>query len=172
MFHPIESFIFSHDGKTYLAEVYPDECGEAPWEKWNVHGVVSGWDTRSKRPGECILSGKYARGSCLFYDVQETMKKARADGWGLSEPALAKLCESLGRPATRGEVIAAAVRADFELLRGWCDGEWHYVGICVRALGDDGTVIGEPFDHALWGIESVDAAYIREVAAELASEIE
>ena len=170
MSHCLESFEFEHAGKTFLAEVYPDGCGEAPWERGEGHDAVSDWETRSKLPGELVLSegGRSRR----FYDVQAAMKKARADGWGLSEPALAKLCETLGRPATGGEITAAAVRADFEFLRGWCNGEWQYVGVCVRATDTDGNAIGAPFENALWGIESYNNDYIREVAAELASEIE
>ena len=170
MSYRLESFDFDHAGKTFLAEIYTDGDSCAPWGDSDGHGIVSEWETRSKLPGEWILS-EYGNDR-RFYDAQETMKKARAESWGLSEPALAKLCESLGRPATRGEIVAAAVRADFEFLRGWCNGDWHYVGVCVRALDDDGEAIGEPFNNALWGVESGDTAYIREVAAELASEIE
>ena len=170
MSYRLKSFDFDHAGKMFLAEIYTDGDMGAPWENSDCHGIASDWETRSKLPGEWVLSG--GRRARRFYDAQETMKKARADGWGLSDPALAKLCESLGRQATRGEIRAAAVRADFEFLRGWCNGEWHYVGVCVQALDDDGEAIGEPFDHALWGVESFDADYVREVAAELAGEIE
>lgn len=170
MSYRIESFTFSHDGKTFLAEIYPDDDMGAPWENSDCHGIVSEWETRNKLPGELVLGE--ARRSRRFYDVQETMKKARAEAWGLSEPALAKLCEALGRPATRGEIVAAAVRADFEFLRGWSNGEWQYVGVCVRATDDDGDAIGDTFDNALWGVESGNADYILEVAIGLAREIE
>lgn len=170
MSYRIESFDFDHAGKTYMADVYPDDDTDAPWENSDGHGIVSDWETRSKLPGELVLCDD--RLSHRFYDVQETMKKARADGRGLSEPALAKLCESLGRPATRGEIVAAAVRADFEFLRGWCNGEWRYVGVCVRALDVDGVAIGDPFAHALWGVKSGDTAYIHAVAVGLARAIE
>ena len=170
MSHSIDSFTFSHDDKTFLAEIYTDDDNCAPWENSDCHGISSDWETRSKLPGEWVLCED--RRARRFYDAQETMKKARAEKWGLSEPALAKLCEALGRQATRGEIIAAAVRADFEFLRGWCTGEWNYVGVCVRATDDDGGAIGEPFVNALWGIESGATDYIREVAIELAGEIE
>ena len=170
MSYRLESFDFDHVGKTFLAEIYTDDDMGAPWENSDCHGIVSDWETRSKLPGEWVLCED--RRSRRFYDAQETMKKARAENWGLSEPALAKLCESLGRQATRGEIVAASVRADFEFLRGWCNDEWHYVVVCVRATDDDGDAIGEPFDNALGGIESGNGDYIREVAIELASEIE
>lgn len=171
MSYRLESFDFDYAGKTFRADVYlDDECPCAPWDISDGHGIVSGWETRSKLPGELVLDDD--GGDRRFYDVQETMKKARAEKWGLSESALTKLREKLGRPATRGEIIAAAVRADFEFLRGWCNGAWHYVGVCVRALDTDGDVIGCPFDNALWGVESYNADYIREVATDLASEIE
>ena len=166
MSYRLESFDFDHAGKTFLAEIYTDNDMGAPWENSDWHGIVSDWETRSKLPGEWVLCED--RRARRFYDAQETMKKARADSWGLSDPALIKLCEALGRQATRGEIVAAAVRADFEFLRGWCDGEWYYVGVCVQATGADCNA----FENALWGVESGDTAYIREVAAELASEIE
>ena len=170
MSDPINSFIFSHGGKDYRADVYPDDDVGAPWDNSCAHGIVSDWETRSKLPGEWVLCED--RRARRFYNAQESMKKARADGWGLSEPALANLCAALGRPATRGEILSSAVRADFEFLRKWCDGEWYYVGVCVRSTDSDGDAIGEPFEKALWGVESGNADYIREVAAELASEIE
>lgn len=170
MSYRLESFDFDYAGKTFRAEIYADEDAGAPWEQSDGHGEVSDWETRSKQPGELILCED--RRSRRFYDVQETMKKARAECWGLSESALTKLCEKLGRSATRGEIIAAAVRADFEFLRGWCDNEWQYVGVCVSATDDDGDAIGAPFENALWGVETHNADYIREVASELASEIE
>ena len=170
MSYRLNSFDFEHADKTFLAEIYTDNDTGAPWENSDCHGIVTDWETRSKLPGEWVLCED--RRARRFYDAQETMKKARAEAWGLDAPVLVKLCETLGRPATRGEIIAASVRADFEFLRGWCNGEWQYVGVCVRALDDDGEAIGEPFDHALWGIESSNADYIREVAIELASEIE
>lgn len=169
MTYIIDSFIFSRGGKDYRADVYPDVDWGAPWDNSCAHGIVSDWETRSKLPGEWVLCED--RRARRFYNAQESMKKARADDWGLSEPALAKLCESLGRPATRGEIIAAAVRADFEFLRGWCNDEWHYVGVCVGAMDTAGDVIGDPFENALWGIESYNAEYIREVAIELAGEV-
>ena len=170
MSYRIDSFDFDHSGKTFLAEIYTDNDMGAPWDNSDCHGIVSEWETRSKRPGEWVLSED--RRARRFYDAQETMKKARADSWGLSDPALSKLCESLGRRATRGEILAAAVQADFEFLRSWCNGEWQYVGVCVRALDDDGEAIGDSFDNVLWGVESFNADYIREVAIELAREIE
>lgn len=74
-------------------------------------------------------------------------------------------------PLTAGEIRAEAVRLDFEFLRGWCNDEWHYCGVCVVTLDDEGEPIGDEFEHAVWGIESDADGYHREVAAELADEI-
>lgn len=61
---------------------------------------------------------------------------------------------------------AAAARADFERLRSWCDGDWHWCGIVVTAYRN-GIELGSA---SLWGIESDSGAYIEETARELCEE--
>lgn len=76
-----------------------------------------------------------------------------------------------GVPLTAGEIRAESVRRDYEFLRGWCNGDWHYCGVSVCALDDNGKPINDEFAHAIWGIESNADEYIREVAADLAGEL-
>ena len=63
---------------------------------------------------------------------------------------------------------ARAARADFERLRDWCLDRWHWCGVVVVMLDDE----GDELDRAsLWGIESDAGQYLDEVAAELADEL-
>lgn len=155
------------DGRTFKVEVIPDDSMGAPWDEHDGHGVVSDWTRREKRPGERVLCSD--RDSHRYYDIAETMKLARKDGWGLEEEALAKLADRLGRKPTKREITAAAVEQDFDRLRRWCEGDWYWVGVAVTLLDDEGEETDER--DSLWGIESDCEDYLEEVASELAEEI-
>lgn len=169
MSNAYDNFNFTHNGREFVASLYVDDCNDAPWDNSDGHGVVSDWEHRDKRPGERVLNedGRSKR----FYDVSASMKIAKRDGWGLCDEEKANLAAKLGRPPTAGEIRAAAVEKDFEFLRGWCNDEWHYCGIGVQLLDEDGEPVGEEYEHALWGIESNADDYLKEVACELAAEI-
>lgn len=167
--YPSQTFDFEHDGRDFRATIHADDCGDAPWERDDGHGVVSEWTTREKRPGERLLNAD--RHSKRFYDVQASIALARRDGWGVSPETLAEMTRVHGRAPTAKEIAAAAVERDFDFLRGWCADDWSYIGVAVQPLDDDGEPFGGEFDFALWGIESNADDYIREVAAELASQV-
>lgn len=191
-------------GLTFAAYTERDDSMGAPWEEHDGHGDIresrkesftSRYQPGDKRPGERVL---YADcGVFLLYDWAGTMKKARAEGWGLGDDARAALVERIaGRDAlaaaraegvarpfdrvpellprftrepTRGEIVAEAVRLDFERLRAWANDEWHYVGVIVELLDVEGDETGE--DESLWAIESDSPDYHAEVARELADQL-
>lgn len=160
-----------HDGDTFTVRgidfrvTFPyDDCGDAPWENSDGHGPVSGWERRSKRPGEWVLNSD--RGAHRYYDAAEAMRLAKQDGWGLRETHIADLAKRLNRTPQPGDIRAEAVRRDFEFLRGWCNDEWAYVGVVVEILDEEGEPTGE--DASLWGIESCADEYLVDVAYELA----
>lgn len=156
---------FTHEGRTFVVHIEADDDGTAPWEREDGHGPVTPWTSRSKLPGEWILD---SGGGCyLFYDAQTATRIAKRDKWGIGDDERAALVEKLGREPTAGEVIAAAVRRDFEHLRGWCNGYWRYIGVCVRHVSQHED---EKYQNALWGIESNCHDYIEETARELASQ--
>ena len=70
---------------------------------------------------------------------------------------------------TPREYAARAARADYEYLRKWCNDEWSYVGVVVRRA-DACPCCGET--ESLWGVESNAGDYLREVAEELAEQLE
>jgi hypothetical protein len=160
--HLWDGDIFEHKGRKYRVRFEHDDSHGAPWEECDGHGVVSDWTTRDKAPGERVLASD--RSSKRYYDVCETAKIAKKDGWGLGNDELAKLAQSLGRMPTKKEIVARAVDNDFEYMRAWCNGEWHYCGVVVSHCESDET-------ESLWGIEDNEYDYLAEVARELADEI-
>ena len=142
-----------------------DQDAEAPWEGECGHGPVSGWTTRSKSAGERLLCSDC--GLRRYYDFAEAVKIAKRDGWGLNDAELAKLKAKLGHAPTKGQIIEAAVEADFKHLKDWCDDKWHYIGVIVTLFDPD----GEPQeDSSLWGVEDYGDHY-QTIASELTDEL-
>jgi hypothetical protein len=126
-------------GKTYRVRWVYDHDQGAPWEECDGHGIVTEWERRPKKPGEMILNED--RGSKRFYDFQASVKRAKAEGWNISPYDW----------PTKGAQAHAAVMADYEYLRRWCNDQWHYCGIVVTLLDDDGEETD--ISASLWGIE-------------------
>lgn len=150
------------DGTTHQIRVswFYDEDAGLPWERSDGHGPVSDWTARPKRPGERILAEDIV-GVRRYYDWQAAMQQAKREGWGAPD----------NRPPDTQSPIEAAVQADFTYLRDWCLDRWHYCGIQVRLLREDGT----PTAHTAsrWGIEDgleSSPAYHAEIIAELAEQ--
>lgn len=171
-FAPFQSIIETardEHGRFFRARIEQDESSEAPWENSDMHGSVSQWyPSRDKSPGERILCSD--RGMVRFYDFEETMKRAKREGWGCEHEA----------HTTKGERAACAVEADFKYLRDWCENNWWYVGVIISLHQDcyeeDGTLyesgVVELADHlaSVWGIESNAIDYLNETASELLAE--
>src|SRR5690348_8411347 len=138
-----------------VAIEYDDSMGE-PWKEHDGHGVVSEWTTRDKRPGERVINqdGRSYR----YYDFAATIKRALEEGWDAPPYG--------GRKRERA---ARAAEADFERMRGWCNDQWHWCGVVVTLLDDEGDETKEA--ASLWGIESDAGDYLNQVARELADEI-
>jgi hypothetical protein len=154
--------VFSDSDPAQLARGYQvkvriewDDTAGNPWDNEEGHGAVSKWRPRdSKGPGEMVLVDD--RGRCLFYDFAGAVATARKDGWD-SPPY---------NTGTKGERAHRAALADFERLRGFCRGDWGYVGVIVTVTRA-GAEVGR---ESLWRVES-EGDYWRQVAAELAEEI-
>ena len=148
------------DGFQLVATIKGDSGFYTPWDNDCSHGPVSEWSRRDKGPGELILCE--ARGLKRFYDFQNACRIALRDGWNCAPYDIAG--------ETKRQRAARAARHDFEVLRGWCNDEWHYCGIVVTA-SLHGIGLGTA---SLWGIEcnypGSDNAYLSEVANDLASE--
>ncbi len=131
-----------YKGHTIKITFHHDEDMGPPWEEHDGHGAVTEWVHRDKYPGERLLCSD--RSSKRFYDVAETMKIAKKDGWGLCDEDKAKLAAKLGRPPTKKEVTAEAVERDFEYLRAWCADEWCWLGYTTEIEEPNGqTHLGD-----------------------------
>lgn len=135
--------------RTFRVRLEYDDCSDAPWENDCIYeGVVSEWERRSKRTYERILCED--RGSRRFFNVREFIATAIKQG------------------CTRKQA-AEQMEPCFERLRLWCNDQWHYVGVIVELLDDDGDPTGE--GESIWGIEDDCAEHINETAQELAEGI-
>jgi hypothetical protein len=161
-------FDFELHGVAFRAFLVANESHGRPWEEYDGHGPVREVSKDysghiQKKPGERPLyvggRGEYS----WAYDWQEAMKIARRDGWGVSGGRLPG--------ETARQYAARAVAADFEHLMGWCADHWHYCGVCVSRIDEDGEPLDEPYEFALWGIESNAGDHLREVAEENAAQI-
>lgn len=161
---------FEHKGFTFGLEIERDCDMSPPWEECDGHGEVSGWTSRDKTPGERVLNQD--RGSKRYYDVQQTIKMAKKEGWGLCAEGMLALETKLGRKPTKGEVAAASVEADFQYLRAWCEDKWHYAVLHVTLEVD-----GQTYDSYLGGVEywpcgtPEQEGYYMEQATEMAEEL-
>lgn len=152
------------NGLTFSVSLEPDYSHGAPWEECDLHGPVSDWTSRNKLPGERVLisDGNFHR----YYDAAEATRIAKRDHWGISPTASEALVVRLGREPTAGEIAAAAVEANFQYLRSWCDGEWHYTMVTVTLLDMDGDETW--MFESVGGVESNCHDYIYELAHDMA----
>ena len=148
-------------GESFRVEIVHDDGMGMPWNEFDGHGVVSDWDRRPKKPGEVILTGD--RREAIFYDVQASTAIALRDGWCASTVDAELL--RVGSISKR-EAAHRAVLADIVYCRKWATGESYFVGVVVTPLDIHGNEMKHRAE-SLWGIESNDREYIREVAFDL-----
>lgn len=129
------------NGYKFRVEWFDDNDSGAPWENCDGHGPVSDWEHRDKKPGEMILIED--RGFKRFYDFAEAVKQARREGWNCAPYNF----------DTKGAQAAAAAYEDYDFLRRWCTGYWHYCGIVVTLLDDEGEESPANVSESLWGME-------------------
>ena len=137
-------------GYSAIVKIMRDEDGGEPWKNEDGHGPVSEFERRSKRPGELVLNED--RDWKRFYDFAEAVKIARRDGWD-TKPY---------NTGTAGERAHRAAMADYENLRGWCNDEWHYIGVIVTVYRHGAEIASD----SLWGIEDY-TDYWQEVARDM-----
>lgn len=154
----------NHDykGFTIKIEWHYDCVMGPPWEEHDGHGDVSEWTTRDKRAGELVLCSE--RSQKRFYDFAGTIKKARAEGWGIGDEENAKLEARYGRKLTIREVTKESVMSDFRNMKAWCENDWHWCGYIVSVPGLEDDI------YSLWSIESNDTDYHVGEALEVAQQ--
>lgn len=162
---------FEHEGFWFKVKFEADNDSGPPWSESDGHGPVREisrcmHDKPSKRPGERFLNNDPGddRITLWAYDWKEACRLAKKDGWNTE-------------PFDAPNRIERAVQADFDLLAGWVNDEWQYVGVIVTLMEHDDyeelvEYEGEEFSsrHSLWGVESC-GDYASEVAKEIAGDI-
>ncbi len=158
MTKPRDMTAFDYEGRTFHVEAIDDDFTGAPWDEFDGLGSVSEWTRRDKTPGEWVLCED--RDSKRYYDFSEAMRMAKKDGWD-APPYGA---------GTKGERALRAVKANFEWLRGWCNGQWRFSTLHVVLFGEEDEV---EYEDYLGGVEYDYSSngYWLEVAKEMASEI-
>jgi len=156
-----ETIKAEYAGKAFTFRVSFEEDTDSgePWKECDGHGPVSDWVSRDKFPGEFVLNGG-RHGSKRFYDYAEACRIARRDGWD------AKPYNDGSQ--TKRQQAAKAALSDFNYLRGWCVGDWQYVGVVVTLLDDNGEETS--VSGSLWGVEDQND-YHHTAALELAGEL-
>lgn len=143
---------------TVKVELIRDEHMGNPWEEHDGHGPVRESNSRDKRPGERPLMESVREGH-WYYDWQEAIQIAKREWIGEGPYA---------DGMTKGQAAEKAVQFDFDMLRGWLNDEWEWVGVAVILLDEDDNEI----DHdSLWGIDSSSPEYINDTAREMAAEL-
>lgn len=148
-------------GLTFKVGVQQDDCRGRPWKECDGHGPVregdKGYHGVSKKPGERVLHIGDRNCYSWVYDWNGALALAERDGWGVSPEHRPANWESM-TPRQQREV---AVQRDFDFLKGWCDEEWVYAGLCVTLMieDEDGELVkyegplSASFHDSLWGIE-------------------
>ena len=149
---------FEHKGFRFHLIIEDNDFYDPPWEISDSHGIVSDWTTRSKAPGERVLS--CSGSSYRYYDWEGTIKRARAEKWGISGPTTG---------LTSRQITELAVKYDYEYLLAYCNNEWSWVGYTVTLLDSNGEMT--KFSDSVWGFESFDEESIRDSYLEVCDEL-
>lgn len=188
-----KSFTYTHkSGKRFFVEVSYDELAQSPLED-ECHGptltiavdpddedavcefvqdtyVEDDWLEQIARHRMMrVLRTRSRFHDALVYDTWNALKQARDEGWGPRPEWIRD-----NPDATQEQKIVAAVNADYEYLRGFFDGDWHYVVVSVYALDEDGEKIETPH-YACGGYESTimdDETWFSEVVDDAILQIE
>ena len=190
----IEEFDITDEatGHRFCVEVTYDDWMGAPQEAHDGHGVVvemdfdpSDEDKVDERLTACYddddplvmeLRARYAlmvelraagRDDGVYYDVWDTLKIAKRDGWGMGAE-----WDKANPDATPDERVMAAVQRDAEYLRGWYNDDWHWACVCVTPYdpeSEDDELL-EGYTESLGGVEHGlpnSDEHIQQVAREL-----
>lgn len=189
----------TYPGWTFKVEQVPDIDADPPWESdcgsvdvERRRGHHSG-DGYVKGAGEVIIHED--RGTVWVVDFAAEVKRARAEGWGLSPGKDAEVRLNLvlsgltaGQRATttlaeakaladcltltKGRKAVAAVLESMDRSARWMRNQWHYIGVVVSI---DGAPDGWSFDpeetQSLWGVEDDATDHIAETAEDLGAEL-
>lgn len=151
--------VLAKDRREYRYYDFQEACKIARRDGW---GYLPGTLKTEKRPDGSfrawVETDRFAdRDKAPLQAIAYDINKAIGDVYALHRATM-----------TARQCAAAGAMADYDRLRRWCDDQWHYVGVIVESLDEDGEVIDSA---SLWGIEDDAEDYLDEVARELAKEM-
>ena len=156
------------NGIDFTVSIEPDyDCG-LPWKEMDGLGIIRQSSKNhscgysDKKPGERPMNSPDRNCYQFYYDVQATIKKAIAEGWGLSDEHKQMLSARLGRQPTKREIIQKAVDADFEFCAGFINNDWQYYNVSIFPEGEENE-----YQYCLGGVDDYVDSYPGEVALEL-----
>ncbi len=124
-----------------------------PWVEYDGCGVIrevcSYYGRPDKKPGEVII---YSDGGNYFiYDFQATTKKAKSEGWGVSD------LDTTGM--SKKQITRESVLRNMEYCRKFLNGDLFYIGIKCTVLDYDGSETEHEdscwgFEYGYWGEDS------------------
>lgn len=148
------------DGLEITATIIHDEDSGPPWEETDMHGEVSEWTSRLKRPGERVLCSD--KSSNRFYDYAGAIKRAKSEGWD-TEPY---------GTGTKGERAVRAVEESLDVLKAWCENKWHWCGVVLSVSKN--SVVLQSNAAAIWSVDcnypGSDNSFLTEAANALLDE--
>lgn len=156
------------NGVNFTVSIEPDYDMRLPWEEMDGLGVIRqsskihSCGYSDKRPGERPMNSPDRKCYQFYYDVQATIKKAIAEGWGLSDEHKQMLSARLGRQPTKREIICEAVERDFNFCSGFINNDWQYYSVSIYPEGEENE-----YDYCLGGVDDYVDSYPGEVALEL-----
>lgn len=146
----------THPGWTLSVAHHSDADAGPPWENMDTLGAVRSnrighWHSHrhgtGKAPGERALD--CTDGTVLLYDWAGAVAKGRREG-------------------LTGPRAVECATAEFECLRRWCCGSWHYLGLVVSIeSAPEGVAFDDSDSDSLWGIESDSESYVCETAQDM-----
>lgn len=154
----LESKVVMKDGYKFRVDVVYDN-DSSPWEyEWELIQVRG---RKDKAPHHRKIPN-----SNYVVDMRKMVKQAKKDGWGPPKEFLQRNLN--GRNPTAGTLAMLAVESAFKRACR-CGDDWSYVGVVVTLLDKKG--VSTDIDQSCWGLESDDSEGLKEVEADLISEI-
>lgn len=134
------------NGWQIKVEIEYDSDTQTPWEACDGMGVVKRCHGRPDEAYENWILNQ-DRGWYRYYDWKATLPEALKDGWGAAPYG----------EGTKKERVLRAMRSTYEYLRRWCNDQWHFVGLIVTLLDENGDELDE---DSCWGMDSSNEAYL------------
>ena len=182
----------TYPGWTIEVQRWADQDSGPPWrDDCGSVGVIAERRSTSeggprKRPGETII---HQDGSwCHIVDFQAEVKRARQDGWGLSDAHMLDLKRRVSNKQilktmtmtermaltheqrvemvhavklTKRQITARSVELNIKYIKDWLNNRWHYCGLVVKVVAAPPGIEFDPDEtNSCYGFDDNDDDYL------------